>query len=311
MSERRIFERNRLHVVRVDLDAAARRVEQARDHADERRLAASGAPDDAQHLARFEVERHAREHVAAWPRVGVADAVERNRAFDLRDAHVGLLGVADGGFGPQDRRQPVHRRGGALHHRDDEAQRRDRPRHQGDVDDELGDVADRDHALDDQPSALPNDQNRRDADQNRKNRTPDRTDERQRQVALLEESALLGERVALGPLPRVGLDDANARQRLLHPARQARVLLLNRLRPAELHPRHEIDRDSQQRHRRECPPRQRRRDDEHERERQRDARDRAGHVHERRARVAPHLLDVGRGARHHVAGRERVVERLG
>ncbi len=304
-------QRDGVNLVPVDGNGAGVRLQEARDHADEGAFAGPSAPDDGEGLVGRKVEVHPPQGRLIFVLVLVPHVAERDAPLQALDRRVGLRPVVDVRLPVHDLLQPQGRRGGPLNHRNHEAERGDRPRHHVDVDDVLGDIPDGDGPLRHELPAHPHHDHRRHAHEQQKGGPPRRLHQREVQVARPVLLAFVVEGLRLRGLSRVGLQHPNARQRLLYATGQRRVLLLQPIAAVVHHAGHEKHRHRQHRQRRECVQRKGGRDDEHDRRRHQHHHEGAGHVHDGRADVAPHLLDVVGRPRNDVPGRVLLVKRGG
>ena len=131
----------------TETDRARRRVVETEQETCEGRLAAAGAPEHAEHLARRETQRDVAQDqvVAVRARfIGERDAVELDRERAGRDRRAAALGQAR--LGAQQLGDAAHARDGALHVLELAAQLLDRPAEHVGVMEEQVDRSERDHA---------------------------------------------------------------------------------------------------------------------------------------------------------------------
>ena len=159
------------HVVPVDPDGAAGGVVEAGQHAGHGGLAAAGAPDQCDGLARVQVQVQvaqdlprsvvARLGEQAVVGVGEADVVELDVALAIDEVdRVGS--VDDGGLLVDDLVNPVGRGRGALAHHDQHPQHHEGGLHHDQVEVERDDGGDRQVVVDDEPPAHQQDEDQAD-----------------------------------------------------------------------------------------------------------------------------------------------------
>ena len=311
------------YVAPIHKYGAPRRLVQARDQPDQRRLPSAGLADDGRGLtgrnAHGDVteDRRVTEGERQVPKFDGADNLVRLRTSSSGvtvrlkpdTTAAGINVVADGGRRIENVEHPLPARHAALQHVRHPAKRNHRPREHGEIGEEGDELAQRDALRDDGTAAEPQHQHRTQPEEERHGREEDPLQRDELPVAAHVLEVGLPEAFEFRALLAVGTHHAHARQRLLSNGAHLGELRLDALEPLVDGAAEVVHRDRDERQRDERQQRQPHVDGEHHRQRRDEGQQRIGGVHDRWPDHHPHGVEVVGGARHQVAGAVRLVVR--